>query len=109
MEMIEKVFEMSRCDTKVVEKVIVDENIHYLHMIFPNGEGLPIHPSNANLYMSVVRGILSIGLNKQKIHKYETGAVIQIPCNTIMNVRNLHEDVLELIVIKSPTPKKSCL
>jgi hypothetical protein len=30
-------------------------------MVFPEGEGLPEHLSNANLYMTVIRGRLSIG------------------------------------------------
>lgn len=31
--MVEQIFQLSRDDKKVVEKVIFDENIHYLHVL----------------------------------------------------------------------------
>lgn len=101
--MIEKVFELS--EENVVEKVIFDENIHYLHMVFGKTEGLPEHMSNSNVYMTVIRGTLSIGLDDQEIHEYSKNTLLKIPVNTKMNVKNLHDDILELIVVKSPSPK----
>ena len=62
--MIEQVFGLSMGDEKAVEKVIFDENVHYLHMLFNTNEGLPEHFSNSNVYMTVVRGRLSIGLGE---------------------------------------------
>ena len=103
--MIEQVFNMSIGYKKTVEKVIQDDNIHYLHMIFNKDEGLPEHFSNSNVYMTVLRGTLSIGLDEQEIHQYEAGSVLKIPFNTKMNVNNYNEQVLELIVVKAPAPK----
>ena len=103
--MIEKAYELSMADEKTVERVIFDENIHYLHMVFPKGEGLPDHFSNSNVYMTVVRGKLSIGLDNQEIHGYPAGTLLRIPFQTKMNVRNLDDAVLELIVVKAPAPK----
>lgn len=103
--MIENVFKLSAGDEKAVEKVIFDENLHFLHMVFKNDEGLPEHFSNSNVYMTVVRGKLSIGLNEQEIHEYESGTLLKIPFQTKMNVRNLHDETLELIVVKAPAPK----
>ena len=60
--MVEQIFSLSRGNEKAVEKVIFDENLHYLHMVFNKTEGLPEHFSNSNVYMTVVRGKLSIGL-----------------------------------------------
>lgn len=102
--MVEKIFKLSRGDDKAVEKVIFDENIHYLHMVFNKEEGLPEHFSNSNVYMTVVRGTLSIGLDNQEIHEYEAGTLLKIPFKTKMNVKNLHPDTLELIVVKAPAP-----
>ena len=45
--MIEKMYTLSRGDEKAVEKVLFDENVHYLHMVFNKGEGLPEHFSNS--------------------------------------------------------------
>jgi quercetin dioxygenase-like cupin family protein len=102
--MVEKIFKLSRGDDKAVEKVIIDENVHYLHMVFNKDEGLPEHFSNSNVYMTVVRGTLSIGLDDQEIHQYEAGTLLKIPLKTKMNVKNLHPETLELIVVKSPAP-----
>lgn len=103
--MIEKVFNFSTDNNKAIERVIFDENIHYLHMIFNKGEGLPIHYSNSNVYMTILRGTLSIGLDEQEVKKYSKGTLLKIPENTKMNVTNQEGDTLELIVVKAPAPK----
>ncbi|MFA9397622.1 MAG: cupin domain-containing protein [Clostridiaceae bacterium] len=102
--MIEKLYKYSTTDEKAVEKIIVDENINYIHMVFNKNEGLPEHYSNSNVYMTVLRGVLSIKLNDQEIHEYKKGDILQIPFKTKMNVNNLHDDVLELIIVKAPAP-----
>lgn len=103
--MLEQVFSLSRTDDKAIERVIFDENLHYLHMVFNKDEGLPEHFSNSNVYMTVIRGKLSIGLDDQAVHEYVAGTLLKIPFQTKMNVKNLHEDTLELIVVKAPAPK----
>ena len=103
--MVEQIFKLSFGNKKAIEKVIFDENIHYLHMMFNKDEGLPEHYSNSNVYMTVVRGKLSIGLDEQEIHEYEAGTLLKIPFQTKMDVKNLHDETLELIVIKAPAPK----
>lgn len=103
--MIEKVFKYSTGDVKAVEKIIMDDNLNYIHMVFNKNEGMPEHFSNSNVYMTVIRGTLSIRLDEQEIHEYKKGDILQIPYNIKMNVKNLHDQVLELIIIKAPTPK----
>ncbi|OPY84563.1 MAG: hypothetical protein A4E71_02613 [Smithella sp. PtaU1.Bin162] len=103
--MVEQVFKLSVGNEKAVEKVVFDENIHYLHMVFNKDEGLPEHFSNSNVYMTVVRGRLSIGLDEQEVHEYEAGTLLKIPYKTKMNVKNLHAETLELIIVKAPAPR----
>lgn len=102
--MVEQVFILSAGDEKAVEKVIFDEKLHYIHLVFGRDEGLPEHYSNANLYMTVIRGRLSIGLDEQEIHEYKAGTLLKIPFHTKMNVKNLHSETLELILVKAPAP-----
>ena len=104
--MIEQIYNITIGNEKAVEKVIFDENLHYLHMVFNKDEGLPEHFSNSNVYMTVIRGTLSIGLNNQDIHKYSNGTLLKIPVDTKMNVINLDDITLELIVVKAPAPIK---
>lgn len=103
--MIEQVYNLSRGDDKAVEKVIFDDNVHYLHMVFNKNEGLPEHYSNSTVYMTVLRGTLSIRLDDQEVHQYRGGTLLKIPFKTKMNVNNLDEETLELIVVKAPAPK----
>jgi len=104
--MIEQVYEISTGEEKLIEKVISDDNIHYIHMIFNKNEGPKEHFSNANVYMTVVRGTLSISLGEQEMHEYSYGHVLKIPINTKMDIRNLSSETLELIVVKAPAPKQ---
>lgn len=103
--MVEKVFNLYTGDEKKVEKVIFDENLHYIHLVFNKGDGLPEHYSNSNVYMTVLRGTLSIGLNDQEVNEYGKGTLLKIPFQTKMNVNNLHDEVLELIIVKAPAPQ----
>lgn len=103
--MVEKIYDLAKGDNKAVERILFDENVHYLHMVFGHNEGLPEHFSNSTVYMTVLRGTLSIRLDDQDIHEYGYNTMLKIPFNTKMNVNNLHEDTLELIVIKAPAPK----
>jgi len=103
--MLEKLFKFTKTNGKVVEKIVMDENINLMHMVFNKGEGLPVHQSNSNVYMTVIRGTLSITLDDQETHDYESGHILNIPYDTTMHVRNEHDDVLEMFVVKSPAPK----
>ena len=103
--MVEQIFNLTQGNEKTIEKVIIDENINYMHMILNKDEGLPEHFSNAkSVYMTVVRGTLSAGLDDQDVHEYKAGTVLKIPFHTKMNIRNLHDETLELIVVKAPAP-----
>lgn len=104
--MIEQTFQMAQGNGHTIEKVIADENVHFNHMILGKDGGLPEHFSNSTVYMTVVRGLLSIGLGEQENHEYSAGTVLKIPKGIQMNVKNLHEDTLELIVVKAPAPGK---
>jgi len=104
--MLEKIYKYSTTDEKMIEKLIMDDNINYIHMVFGKNEGLPKHYSNSNVYMNVIRGKLSIKLDEQEVHEYKKGTLLQIPFNVKMDVRNLHDEALELIVVKAPAPHK---
>lgn len=103
--MIEQVYKFTQGNDRIIEKIIQDENIHYIHMIFNKDEGLPEHFSNSTVYMTVVRGMLTIGLGEQVLQNYEVGSILKIPFNTKMNVKNIDQDTLELIIVKAPAPK----
>lgn len=103
--MIEKIYNYSLKNEKVIEKIISDDNLALNHMILTKGTGLPEHYSNSNVYMIIIKGVMSIKLDDQEIHEYTKGDMLNIPYNTKMNVNNFHDEVLEFFVIKAPNPK----
>lgn len=102
--MVEQIFKLTSSEEKLAEKVIIDENLHYMHVIINKDEGFPEHYTNAVVYMTVLRGIVSLGLGDQKTHAYEAGHVLKIPFNTKMNLNNFHEETVELVIVKAPPP-----
>jgi len=102
--MIEQTFKMTAGNQKTIEKIIQDENIHYNHMILSKGDRLPVHFSNSNVYMTVLRGRLTIGLDEQQPSQYDSGTILKIPSETRMDVANTHDGVLEITVVKAPAP-----
>lgn len=102
--MIETIFKIKQTNEKTIEAVVQDENVHYMHMVLNSGEALPVHFSNSNVYMAVLRGTLSIGLGDQEVHEYPTGTLLKIPVQIKMNVHNRHDETLEITVVKAPAP-----
>jgi quercetin dioxygenase-like cupin family protein len=103
--MIESVYSFSIDDTKRIEKIIDDDPVLINHMILPQGEGLPEHYSNSNVYMIIIRGEMTLKLNEQEPHLYTSGQIVNIPYQTKMNVNNFADHVLEFFVVKAPNPK----
>lgn len=103
--MIETVYQFSLDDEKKIERIIDADEAMINHMIFPKGAGLPEHFSNSNVYMVVLRGAVTLQLGEQEPAIYPKGSIINIPFHIKMNVNNLHDEVLELFVIKAPNPR----
>ncbi|MBN4069739.1 MAG: hypothetical protein COA82_01705 [Alkaliphilus sp.] len=103
--MIEKRFEFTVSEGKVIEKIIDEDAVALNHMILPKGDRLPEHFSNAPVYMIVSKGTVTLQLNEQPAHVYNEGSIINIPYNVKMNVTNEHDPILELFVVKAPGPK----
>ncbi len=103
--MVEKRFAFGLGDSKLIERIIDDENVNINHMILPKGDGLPEHNANSNVYMIVAKGIVTLKLDDQDANDYPFGSIMTIPYMTKMNVSNQNDELLELFVVKSPAPK----
>lgn len=103
--MIETNYQFTRTDSKKIEQILEDGRIAINHMVLPNGDSLPLHYANSNVYMTVVRGTISMCLDDQEQHDYPAGSLLVIPLKTRMNIFNSHEEIAEIFVVKSPSPK----
>lgn len=104
--MVEKVFKLAKGDESVVEKLLFDENIHYVHLIVVENEGFPEHFTNSNVYMTILRGRVTLNIADQGFTEYGDGTMLVIPNNTKMHIQNLHPEPLEVIIVKAPVPKE---
>lgn len=103
--MVEKQHKYTISDKKMIERLIEDDNVGINHMVLTKGDALPEHYSNSNVYMIVARGIVTLALDDQKPASYPRGSILEIPFKTKMNVYNTAEEILELFVIKAPSPR----
>jgi quercetin dioxygenase-like cupin family protein len=103
--MIEKTYNFSETDKKIVERLVDDDNLNINHMVLTKGTGMPEHNSNSNVYMIVIRGIMTLKLGEQEPQKYTQGYIVNIPYGIKMNIDNLDDEILEFFVVKSPSPK----
>lgn len=99
-----KIYKMSDNSKSVIEAVIKDENINLMHMVLMKNESLKTHYSNANIYMLVKEGLLSLKLNEGVFETFEKNTIINIPFNTKMYVQNNDNEMLEILVFKAPAP-----
>ncbi len=103
--MIEDKFLFQSVKSKVIERIIDDENLNINHMVLPKGDSLPEHYSNSNVYMIVTSGNIILRLDEQEEHIYPSGSILKIPYKTKMNIYNGHDEILEFFVVKAPSPK----
>lgn len=102
--MIEIHHNFTKTDSKHIERIFEDMRLGINHMVLPKDDALPLHSANSNVYMIVVRGMISLKLDEQEQHDYSAGNILIIPVGTKMNVFNENEEVAEIFVVKSPSP-----
>ena len=103
--MIEKNYGYTVSDQKLIEQIVHDENVMINHIVLGHGDAVPAHFSNSNVYQVVVRGTIFLKLGDQEEHSYKAPAIVNIPYNTKMEIRNQNEEPLEFFIVKAPAPE----
>jgi|SRR5690554_6759211 len=104
--MIEEVYHFTTSSTKLIERILDDDQAAINHMILAKGEALPEHYTNSHVYLLITGGTLSLRLEEEDVHLYEAGNIVNIPYKTKMNIINPTDEILEFFVIKAPSPRK---
>lgn len=99
------IYAFSKTDNKAIERIIDNDNVVINHMVLPEGEAMPEHSANSNVYMIVVRGELTLELEGQEELVYGAGTIVAIPYLTKMHPLNKGSEVLEFFVVKAPGPR----
>ena len=103
--MMEKVYSFNQSADKLIEKILDDDVAMINHMILNQGEALPLHDSNSNVYMIIVRGAVTAQLGENPAKRYEHGNILNIPGKIKMNISNADAEQAEFFVIKAPSPR----
>ena len=102
--MINKILDYTITTNKTIEKIVNDDVVMINHMILPEGECLPTHKANSNVYMIVSEGTVTLELDGTPPESFSKGKILNIEYGTLMSVCNKNKEVLELFVIKAPGP-----
>jgi quercetin dioxygenase-like cupin family protein len=102
--MLETVYHYTLTDKKVIEKIVDDDHAAINHIVLPRAEALPEHETNSNVYLIILRGVLTLRLANQEARVYTAGNIVAIPYKVKMNLSNTQEEPLEFCVVKAPSP-----
>ncbi|MDL2294281.1 cupin domain-containing protein [Ruminococcaceae bacterium OttesenSCG-928-D13] len=102
---MKKLYRFNQSDEKLIEKILDDDVVMINHIILNQGETLPQHDSNSNVYLMVVRGTLTLRLGEDPSKCCENGNIINVPGKVKMNISNEAPEQVEFFVIKAPSPR----
>lgn len=102
---MEKVFKLTNSNEKLVERILDNDEVMINHIILNKDDRMPIHNSNSNVYMVILKGTLSIKLNDNPLKKYENNTIVNIDPNITMDISNQENEQCEFLVVKAPSPR----
>jgi quercetin dioxygenase-like cupin family protein len=105
--MIPECFSFSTGDESIRERVVDQPdrwNVLIAHVVLSPGESVPQHPTDAEAFVTVVRGTLSMEVHGVAGTEHARGRVLYLPKGTPMAPRNGGAEVLEFFVVKAPHP-----
>lgn len=102
---MEKAYQFNQSANKLIEKILDDDVAMINHIILNQGEALPQHDSNSNVYLIVVRGAITAQLGDNPQKRYKHGNIINVPGKITMNISNADLEQAEFFVVKAPSPR----
>ena len=90
-------------DQETLENIFDRGDCLMNHVVMPPGKVFPEHPTDAHVYITVLRGELTIALEKDVPFRLRRGQVGNVPKGIISSLSNVSEEVVELIVLKLNT------
>lgn len=85
---------------EVFEHLIKEDNFEYNHVVIKSGFHFPAHPTDANVIITIVKGILSVKIEDQETKDFHVGQVLTVDRGVISVLGNNQEKPCELFVIK---------
>lgn len=98
--MIEKLFKYSLTDKDLFENIISDDNLKLNHVVIESGKIFPRHKTDAEVYIIILKGELSIEIGDQDEKRFGVGDVINIPFGIDSTLGNKGDEITEVFVVK---------
>lgn len=97
---MEKVYQYTITDQEIMENVFKDEKLLMNHVVIPPGKVFPKHPTDAIVYVLIVRGELSVIIENNGLKTFKRGHLVNIPKGVTTELGNRGDEPLELFVVK---------
>lgn len=97
---MEKVYHYTITDQEIFENIFKDEKLLMNHVVVPPNKVFPKHPTDAVVYVLIIRGELSITIEDHETKTYKVGQLVNIPKGVNSVLGNRGEDLLELFIVK---------
>ena len=98
---MEKVREFALSADDIFEELVEKDGYRLNHVIIKPGKIFPTHPTDANITIIIVDGILTLKLEEQDPCHYNKGQIIEIAKGVSSELGNTSEARTEVFVIKS--------
>ena len=98
---MEKVYPYTITEQEIFENIFTHKDILMNHVVVPSGQSFPRHPTDAVVYILIVRGELSMTLGDQDTRQYRAGQVVNVPKGVESILGNYGDDILEMFVVKT--------
>lgn len=103
---IETIYTFNKSSNKLIEKIIDDNYIQLNHLSLDQGDDIPEHLTDSNVYLIIVKGHMKLILDSQNTCNHSEGSIINIPYNINMYILNEEPEILDFFVVKSPNPRE---
>ena len=99
--MIEKITDYENKGGETLRNLVDEESVIINHVVIEPGQSFPAHITEHEVHIIIVKGGISIALDKQEAHEYPTGKMVSLPKGVVSALSNPTDGRTELFVIKS--------
>ncbi len=98
--MIEQVQQATKTKEHILENLFEKGPFKLNHVVIKPGQVFPKHNTDADVYIIIVKGKLTLQLADEASSVYEKRQVVHVPYNTPSELSNKSEKITEAYVVK---------
>ena len=99
--MIEKVTDYNLDQQEALRNLITNDSLIINHVVIKPDQSFPAHITEHEVYIIIAAGQVSIRLNDQPQHTYDSGQMVSLPKGVMSGISNQSTTQTELFVVKS--------